>query len=819
MKTHFKKTFAALTLVIVATCLFLFKGFYQEAKSIAITKLNEQQFIYANQASRGIEDFFTMWKKSLSSLAKIDAIISNNDTGKNSLKLFYETNQSEISAIARLDEKGVVIASFPDAGIIGKNLSEQKHISDLLKKQQPIVSDVFKAAEGFTAIAIHVPVFKNSEFKGSVGILIDFKNLAKRHLDLIRIGKTGHAWLISRDGTILYTLLPDATGKSVFEITSKNPSISNIVNDMLKGGKGAAEYVLETSDDQHLDSIKKYAVYQPVTLGNTFWSIAVVSAEDDALSYLSSFQEKLASVIGGLFVLGMLVSAFGAKAWLIVKEEAVRNQAEAKLRESQERFRQIAETAGEFIWEVNLDGLYTYASPSVERILGYTPAELVGKKYFYDFLTDSVYAEQKTAILQLLSKQQLFRDFPKHTVSRTGKIVELLSSGSPTLDVNGKVIGYRGVDMDISQYKLAEENFRLLVEASPYGVVLVDNQGKIKLVNAETARMFGYPREELIGKTIEYLLPERYRKGHMALRSTFSMYPESRTMGDGRELYALRKDGTEFMIEIGLRPIQTAEETLILAAITDITARKETERKLDQQRNQLNHLTRVNMLGTLSGALAHELNQPLTAILYNAQAALRFLRQPQPDLNEIQDTLKDIVADDKRAGDVMHRLRLLLKDGEIIREVFDVKEMLEGLLKLLKNSLIEHCADIEIEMADNLPAVNADKIGLQQVLINLLMNACDAMSELAITDRRLKISISLPDNNFILVSVSDNGRGIAEENLEKIFEPFHTYHTDGMGLGLSICDSIITAHGGKLWATNNPEHGATLQFTLPIKAR
>jgi len=260
-------------------CALLFSLFYKEAKNSAIAKLNDEQMIHAQQAARGIEDFFALWTRSLNSLAKMDEIIENDAVGHRYMKLFYEANQEQILAITRLDEHGRIIHNFPQSGSVGSDISAQKHVRELLRDHQPVISDVFKAVEGVEAVALHVPVFKGSEFKGTIGILINFQSIARRYLDVIKVGKTGYAWVVSRDGTQLYSPIPRFTGQSVFETMKDSPSVLVMVNEMLTGRQGTAIYTLGESGDRHDRHIREYAVYLPVHVGTTFWSIAVASAE------------------------------------------------------------------------------------------------------------------------------------------------------------------------------------------------------------------------------------------------------------------------------------------------------------------------------------------------------------------------------------------------------------------------------------------------------------------------------------------------------------------------------------------------------------
>ncbi len=236
-----------------------------------------------------------------------------------------------------------------------------------------------------------------------------------------------------------------------------------------------------------------------------------------------------------------------------------------------------------------------------------------------------------------------------------------------------------------------------------------------------------------------------------------------------------------------------------------------------RQRQELTHLARVTSLGELSSSLAHELTHPLTAILSNAQAAQRFLARDDVDLNELREILNDIVAEDQRAGEVIHRLRSLLKKGEPQKHCddVDVNEVARDVLKLMRNDLINQNVTVDTDLAQNLPAIRGDRVQLQQVVLNLLLNACEAMTDSDPSERKLLITSNL-ENGAVRMSVTDRGGGIPEEELEQVFERFFTTKKEGMGLGLSICRSIINEHEGKIWATKNADCGATFHFSLPI---
>jgi PAS domain S-box-containing protein len=369
-----------------------------------------------------------------------------------------------------------------------------------------------------------------------------------------------------------------------------------------------------------------------------------------------------------------------------------------------------------------------------------------------------------------------------------------------------------------SELQIGEERFRRVVEAAPSAMIMVNQEGQITLANQQAEKTFGYPREELLGRPIEMLVPERLRSGYRDFRHGYLCHPQARPMGaERRELFGQRKDGSEVPVEIGLSPIHTSNGPLVLASIVDITQRKLAELEAARQRHDLAHLARVTALGELSSSLAHELTHPLTAILSNAQAAQRFLADDDVDLDEVREILNDIVTQDQRAGDVIHSLRLMLKKGELQEHCDDVdlNEVILDVVNLMRSDLINRNVTLDTDLAQKLPAITGDRVQLQQVLLNLALNGCEAMADYNSSERRLLIA-SQWENGAVRVSVADRGSGIPEEKMQQVFERFFTTKKEGMGLGLSVCRTIIDAHRGKIWATNDAGCGATFHFSLPI---
>jgi C4-dicarboxylate-specific signal transduction histidine kinase len=274
-------------------------------------------------------------------------------------------------------------------------------------------------------------------------------------------------------------------------------------------------------------------------------------------------------------------------------------------------------------------------------------------------------------------------------------------------------------------------------------------------------------------------------------------------------------EGVAFF-EVTVEPLRRAGGGAVIIW-TDITQRKQADAQARVQHEQLAHLGRVAVLGELSAAFAHELSQPLMSILGNGEAALQLLERPRADLGEIRSMLKDIVADDIRAADVIKRLRALLIRGEISRQPVDLNHVIRDVLELRRAEFAARQVNVILELDSHLPLALGDRVQLQQVIMNLIANACEAMSAGAAGNRKLTVSTRFDSSSCdITCSVRDNGTGIAAEDLEHIFHPFVTTKSAGMGMGLAICRSIVEAHGGRLRAENAIDGGALFTFTAKM---
>jgi two-component system sensor kinase FixL len=342
----------------------------------------------------------------------------------------------------------------------------------------------------------------------------------------------------------------------------------------------------------------------------------------------------------------------------------------------------------------------------------------------------------------------------------------------------------------------------------------VDAQRRIVLVNAHIEELFGYGRDELIGQKVELLVPERFARDP-AQRVSFLTAPQASALGAGLELFGRRKNGSEFPVEIGLNPITTPRGTFVLATVIDISARKTAEEEARHRREQVDRLGRVSLLGEMTASLAHELNQPLSAIMSNANAAMQYIAKGKLDPAQLQDILTDVVADGQRAHDIIHNVREAIKKGSALRGRINLNDVVKAVAHLISPDAAAQSCKVEMSLAEDLPTIEGDPTQMQQVLINLVRNAMDAMRDTPPDHRKVQIATSNNGNATVCVAVRDHGCGISGTAGERLFEQFFTTKEEGLGMGLAIVRSIIEAHGGRVAAENADGGGARFYFHLP----
>src|SRR5437899_567840 len=459
------------------------------------------------------------------------------------------------------------------------------------------------------------------------------------------------------------------------------------------------------------------------------------------------------------------------------------------------------------------DQLCTFFNKGWLDFTGRTMEQELGKGW-----TEGVHADDLDHCLEVYensfnARQPFTMEY--HLRRSDGEYRWVLDNGTPRFAHDGEFLGYIGSCIDIAERKRAEEKFRLVLDAAPNAMIMVDSAGVISFANAPAATVFGYSLNELIGHHIETLIPERFRDRHVGDRKGFLSEPSSRAMGAGRDLFGRRKDGSEFPVEVGLSPIHTSQGFFVVASVIDITARKQAELEHQRQNMELARVGRVAVMGELAASLAHEVNNPIGAMVANASAGQRLIATGKVEIGELKDLLADIAADGRRAGEIVQSIRNMVRKGKECRSLIEINDTIQDLLRIIHAEAVEKDVTVVTEIDSDGCRVMADRVQLLQVLLNLTMNGFEAMSVIRSDARRLIIRAGRNGNGEICISVRDSGSGFPGGLVEQLFEPFFSTKAEGTGMGLAIARSIIQAHGGTLSGENCEDGGACFTVCLP----
>lgn len=592
-----KKYFSFFALfVFVATCFYLFYAFYKDTKKNAIDDLISRQMLHAKQAAKGIEEYFDTWFHHLKVISKDDNIIVFNDQGKKILGNVYDKNKDKIKGITRVDVKGRIIFTAPaSAAAIGADISYQQHVQEIMKTHNPVVSDMFTAVQGFDAIAVLVPVFKHEKFDGCIGILINFQEIARRYLEDIKIGETGYAWMTSRDGIELYCPVPGHVGNSVFENCKDFPSILAMAREMLQGKQGITSYSFDKIRGDTVKQVTKQAVYMPIRVGNTFWSIVVSASEDEIIASLKGFRNRLIIIIGILLAGGILFSYYGMTAWGIVDEEKKRRKTEQALQESEKRFRGMAANLPGVVYQFYARdngemGLY-YVSERSKEILGV-------ENTLDDFL------ERFKACIPPEDKESFIASIQDAVRSRSpwmaegkfirpdGKVVYIRGVSQPEQRKHELV--FNGVLLDITEHWLAqealresEERYRLHFQSASDVIYTIGSDMKVLTLSPSIEHILGFKPEEFIGKPVsamtDLLTPASWKKAFNDISRVLNGEIISSS-----EYEFITRDGSILYGEVSGTPIIRDGTVIAVVSIArDVTERKIAEAALRESRQQL----------------------------------------------------------------------------------------------------------------------------------------------------------------------------------------------------------------------------------------
>jgi two-component system sensor kinase FixL len=356
--------------------------------------------------------------------------------------------------------------------------------------------------------------------------------------------------------------------------------------------------------------------------------------------------------------------------------------------------------------------------------------------------------------------------------------------------------------------------FHALIATAVDGIMVIDEGADVQFYNAACEKLFGYAASEVVGRNVKMLMPAPYRAEHDGYVARYLSTGERHIIGIGREVVGQRKDGSTFPMYLSVGEGRLGDRRIFVGIVHDITDRNARERRIQELQSELLHVTRMTAMGQISSALAHELNQPLTAILSYANAASKMAGRPDIPPSELKEVLAKLAEQTTRAGEIIRRLRAFVEKREPHRSTESLNKLVEESVRLGLVGVRDAGVQVRIQLDPEVSGTVIDRIEIQQVLVNLMRNAVEAMQGMPI--RQLTVSTNRDSESFVRVSVSDTGPGLAPEVAKRLFEPFVSTKTQGMGMGLNICRTIIEAHGGRLWADSNPDGGAVFRFRLPV---
>lgn len=379
-------------------------------------------------------------------------------------------------------------------------------------------------------------------------------------------------------------------------------------------------------------------------------------------------------------------------------------------------------------------------------------------------------------------------------------------------DIQELIENRRGRERAISDLQAREAHLSSILDSVPDAMIVIDETGIIQSFSAAAERLFGWPVDEAVGRNVAMLMPSPYREGHDGYIQRYLSTGERRIIGVGRVIVGERKDGSTFPMELALGEARSGARRFFTGFVRDLTERREAERRFQDVQSELAHVSRLSAMGEMASALAHELNQPLSATANYIQGSLRLLKEQPVDTEMVREALAVAGEQMFRAGDIIRRLRDFFAKGETDRRIENLPQMLEEAGALAMVGAKDRGVRLTYEISAKVSEVMVDKVQIQQVVLNLMRNAIEAMAETEL--RELVVAAKTVDDDMVQVSVSDTGSGLNPDVAAQLFQPFVITKQHGMGVGLSISRTIVEAHGGRIWVDSEQGRGTTFHFTV-----
>jgi PAS domain S-box-containing protein len=484
---------------------------------------------------------------------------------------------------------------------------------------------------------------------------------------------------------------------------------------------------------------------------------------------------------------------------------------------AQQRFGDLVNSVEGIVWEADASSFqFLFVSKQAERILGYPVQQWLSEATFW---RDHLHPEDQEWAMQFCvtaTAERRDHDFEYRMLAADGRAVWLRDLATVVVE-GDRPTRLRGVMFDITARKKAEAALRdqaSLLNLTHDTVFVRDMDSVIRFWNRGAEELYGWKAENAIGQTTHKLLHTEFPVPLEQLNT--ELLSTGRWEG---ELIHTKADGTQVVVASrwALQRDERDQPVAILETNNDITEQKRAEEAVRQAQADLTHVSRVTTMGELTASLAHEVNQPIAAAVTNANTSLRWLNRAPPDLEEARQAVSRIAKDVTRASEIISRVRSLFKKAPPEKELVDANELIREMIFLLHNEAMRSSISIRTELAQNLPRITADRVQLQQVFMNLILNGIEAVKAMDLPGE-ISIHSRSTENGDLLISVSDTGVGLPKEQADQIFSAFFTTKPEGTGLGLTISRSIVESHGGRLWASANAERGTTFHLSLPTKA-
>lgn len=486
--------------------------------------------------------------------------------------------------------------------------------------------------------------------------------------------------------------------------------------------------------------------------------------------------------------------------------------------EANSRLAALLSSSDDAIVAKTLDGIVTDWNRGAEAIFGYSAEEMIGRPI--SLLLPPGQEGEGAKILERLQRGERMDHFETRRRCKNGEIIDVSLTISPLWDDHGRMIGVSKVARNITASKRAhlaladrEAHLQSVLDTVPDAMIIISPQGIIQSFSATAERQFGYRADEVIGQNVNVLMPSPYRQHHDGYLKRYLTTGERRIIGIGRLVVGQRKDGSTFPIELSVGEVRSGQRRAFTGFVRDLSERQESQKRLQELQAELIHMSRFTALGEMASTLAHELNQPLSAVANYLKGGRRLLAGDQPQaVRMAREAMEKATEQALRAGQIIRHLREFVARGEGERQLEPVAKLMEEATALGLVGLKESGVRIAFELDPRVEFVFADKIQIQQVLVNLIRNAVEAMQ--GTEKRELLVASQYIDEETAELSVADTGVGIAEEIAGRLFQPFVTTKRQGMGVGLSISRTIVEAHGGHLLVESNPEGGTIFRLTL-----